>query len=165
MKRKRGFIEKYSPVLRWWFMFSAMCVGGFFGINYGVFQEFLKVDKTLLSFLILIMFSVFTCTVGFDTLKICRGKLTPGIKKRTEAGWFFSDLFPAVGFTGTLIGFNWMFKDFSGEGLSATTVLAQMGCGMSIVLYTTIAGIVCSILLKLQLFNISQHIDSYESGE
>jgi biopolymer transport protein ExbB/TolQ len=34
-----------------------------------------------------------------------------------------------------------------------------MGVGMSTALYTTAAGLVCSLLLKLQLFNFTHHLD------
>ena len=34
-----------------------------------------------------------------------------------------------------------------------------MSCGMSTALYTTAAGLVCSLLLKLQLFNFTHHLD------
>jgi hypothetical protein len=38
-------------------------------------------------------------------------------------------------------------------------VLAKMSSGMSTALYTTAAGLVCSLLLKLQLFNFTHHLD------
>jgi len=34
-----------------------------------------------------------------------------------------------------------------------------MGAGMSTALYTTAAGLVCSLLLKLQVFNFTHHLD------
>jgi biopolymer transport protein ExbB/TolQ len=43
--------------------------------------------------------------------------------------------------------------------VSMQGVLAKMSSGMSTALYTTAAGLVCSLLLKLQLFNFTHHLD------
>jgi biopolymer transport protein ExbB/TolQ len=45
------------------------------------------------------------------------------------------------------------------NAISMQGVLAKMGVGMSTALYTTAAGLVCSLLLKLQLFNFTHHLD------
>jgi len=38
-------------------------------------------------------------------------------------------------------------------------MIKGLGAGMSTALYTTLTGLVCSALLKIQYFNLSQAID------
>lgn len=162
-KGTRVFINKYNTILRWWFMFSALCVGAFFAHNANMAQRFLEADQTYISFIVFGLFVLFTFITGHDTFKICRTGYTQVICDRVETGWFFADIFTGLGFTGTIIGFIIMLENFSGD-LSTEIALAQMGRGMGIALYTTAAGIVCSILLKLQLFNISQYMDKCKAA-
>jgi biopolymer transport protein ExbB/TolQ len=81
-----------------------------------------------------------------------------------ELGWFVSDILLTLGMIGTVIGFIYMlgtsFQDFDPSNtVSLKQVLSKMGTGMSTALYTTAAGLVCSLFLKLQLFNLSHHLE------
>ena len=65
----------------------------------------------------------------------------------------------ALGMIGTVIGFLLMlgtaFSDLdvtSSEALQAA--LASMAVGMSTALYTTLIGLVCSLIIKVQLMNL-----------
>jgi biopolymer transport protein ExbB/TolQ len=65
---------------------------------------------------------------------------------------------------GTVAGFIYMlstsFSEMDPQNvISMRGVLAKMGAGMSTALYTTAAGLVCSLLLKLQVFNFTHHLD------
>jgi biopolymer transport protein ExbB/TolQ len=69
-----------------------------------------------------------------------------------------------LGMIGTVAGFIYMLSSSFSEMdpqnvVSMQGVLAKMSCGMSTALYTTAAGLVCSLLLKLQLFNFTHHLD------
>ena len=80
-----------------------------------------------------------------------------------------SDLFLSIGMIGTVIGFISMLSGFSGLDVdNAETVqdlIKQLGQGMSTALYTTLVGLVCSVLLKIQYFNLNQGIESIENEE
>jgi biopolymer transport protein ExbB/TolQ len=65
---------------------------------------------------------------------------------------------------GTVAGFIYMldtsFSKMDPQNvISMQGVLAKMGVGMSTALYTTAAGLVCSLLLKLQMYNLTHHLD------
>jgi biopolymer transport protein ExbB/TolQ len=65
---------------------------------------------------------------------------------------------------GTVAGFIYMlgnsFTQLSvGDASSMMAALKQMGAGMATALYTTGVGLVCSILLKIQVFNLDQHLN------
>ena len=77
----------------------------------------------------------------------------------TDVGWFVSESCLALGMIGTVIGFLLMlgtaFSDLdvtSSEALQAA--LASMAVGMSTALYTTLIGLVCSLIIKVQLMNL-----------
>jgi biopolymer transport protein ExbB/TolQ len=57
-----------------------------------------------------------------------------------------------------------MMSGFSSIDVSNMRTVEEMikglGSGMSTALYTTLVGLVCSALLKVQYFNLSQAIDT-----
>jgi MotA/TolQ/ExbB proton channel family len=78
------------------------------------------------------------------------------LRQGQEFGWFVADLLLSLGLLGTVIGFILMLGPIS--GLDATDesaikgALAAMSGGMAVALYTTLAGLVGGILLKVQGF-------------
>ena len=89
--------------------------------------------------------------------------LVEKIEELMEAGWFASDLCLSIGMVGTVIGFITMMSGFATIDVSDMTTVQDMikglGSGMSTALYTTLVGLICSALLKIQYFNLSQAID------
>lgn len=159
MKKALGFIGKYNAFLRWWLIFSALCVAAFFAYDAGMLQKLFEADKTgVISLSIFGLFCLFTVMIGVDILKLCRSGYTKNIEKRMDVGWFFSDGLITLGMTGTVIGFIMMLEHFSSD-LTTKIALAAMSRGMGTALYTTAAGIIGSFLLKLQLINGSIHME------
>jgi hypothetical protein len=78
------------------------------------------------------------------------------LRSGQEFGWFVADLLLSLGLLGTVIGFILMLGPIS--GLDATDesamqgALAAMSGGMAVALYTTLAGLVGGMLLKVQGF-------------
>jgi hypothetical protein len=76
------------------------------------------------------------------------------IANRHSAGHFFSDTLLKLGLLGTMVGFILMLLPVSGmrefEPALAQQLLRDMSGGMAVALYTTLAGLVTSTLLKLQ---------------
>ncbi len=81
-----------------------------------------------------------------------------GFKRKTRVGNFASDLLYKLGMLGTVIGFVIMLQSM--DDISQFDVdtlrdaLQKMTGGMAVALLTTIAGLVCGILLRIQ-FNIA----------
>lgn len=77
---------------------------------------------------------------------------------RHALGHFTSDALLKLGLLGTLVGFIWMLlpvaelSDF--DAVQVRGLLTAMSGGMAVALYTTIAGLVTSTLLKLQYYII-----------
>lgn len=160
----KGIIGKYNAFLRWWLIFSALCVGSFFAYDAGLLQKLFEADKTgIISLSIFILFGLFTFITGVDNFKLCKSGYTREREKRLEIGWFFADGLITLGMTGTVVGFIMMLENFSGD-LTTKIALAAMSRGMGTALYTTAAGIVGSFLLKLQLINTTTYMEDCKAA-
>ena len=162
--------KKWQLFLRWWLMFILICLGTVTLYGSGILYAVNKVDFTKISFLIYFIFMIFTVRIGTHVFQICKKdadvdkKDIAEFSQKNESAWFASDAFLTLGMIGTVFGFIYMLatifssinvSDIGGMKLS----LAKMSYGMSAALYTTAAGLVCSLVLKIQLFDFTQHLD------
>ena len=128
-------------------------------------------DATKLSFVLLALFAVMSGWCGYKTWRLSvfidskktEPYLIEKIEHLMEVGWFTSDLCLSIGMIGTVIGFIMMLGGFANIDINdmATVqgLIKGLGVGMSTALYTTLTGLICSALLKIQYFNLSQAID------
>jgi hypothetical protein len=142
----------------------------------GLFHNVWENDNSYLSFVILGLFYAMTGWCGVVTWKIdacyaayyasyCKDKgsmeLKDEVTRAEDIGWFASDQCLTIGMIGTVWGFIMMLKGFSGFGGDNNAIQKLMDfivSGMGTALYTTFAGLICSMLLKIQYFNISHAI-------
>ena len=145
-----------SMFLRWWLLFCTSCAALFTAYSFGFIDALIAKDITRLSFAILGVFFTSSIFVGWLTYKRSRGNT---VEAGTNIGWFITELLLALGMIGTVIGFILMLGG-SFESLniadtgSVKTALTDMAIGMSTALYTTLVGMVCSQILKVQLVNV-----------
>ena len=128
-------------------------------------------DATKLSFVLLALFAVMSGWCGYKTWRLSvfidskktEPYLIEKIEHLMEVGWFTSDLCLSIGMMGTVIGFIMMLGGFANIDITALAtvqgLIKGLGVGMSTALYTTLTGLICSALLKIQYFNLSQAID------
>tara|TARA_B100000029_G_scaffold328271_1_gene320583 strand:- start:962 stop:1705 length:744 start_codon:yes stop_codon:yes gene_type:complete len=85
------------------------------------------------------------------------------LKGPQEIGWFVSDMMLKLGLLGTIIGFIFMLgsvaniADFDVSNMQK--ILRHMSNGMGTALYTTLTGLVCSVLSAMQYHMIDRHAD------
>jgi hypothetical protein len=145
--------------VKWWFLFVLMVIGCFFAYSFEMHLKIWENDSTKLSCLILAIFSYMTIWCGSKTFFLGMGKkkITANLE---EVGWFVSDLLLTIGMIGTVVGFIMMLGGFAtidiANSKSIQELIGNLGLGMSTALYTTLIGLICSALLKLQYFNLSQ---------
>ncbi|HEA65683.1 hypothetical protein LCGC14_2748780 [marine sediment metagenome] len=150
-------MKTYTAFLRWWLIFILMILGSITLYVTGMIDEINRADFTKISFFIYGLFIVFSIHTGILTYRSCKtGHINEG-----ETGWFVADKLMALGMVGTVIGFIYTLQSvFVGLDTSSTEAmqgaLSSMSTGMSTALYTTASGLICSLLLKVQLFNLSQ---------
>lgn len=86
------------------------------------------------------------------------------VKNPNEIGWFASDLMIRLGLLGTVIGFVMMLasvvnvSDFDVGSMQG--VLQKMSNGMGTALYTTIAGLICSMISTIQYHMLDEAAES-----
>jgi len=78
-------------------------------------------------------------------------------------GWFVSDVLLSLGLLGTVIGFIAMLAPIgqleSGDEAALKAALTAMSGGMAIALYTTLAGLIGAVWLKVQGFLLDSGAD------
>lgn len=89
--------------------------------------------------------------------------LAERLKGAHELGWFVVDILLKLGLVGTIIGFILMLGSVANTAsLDVNTmqkVLRQMSSGMGTALFTTLAGLIGSILLGLQYLLLDKSAD------
>lgn len=82
------------------------------------------------------------------------------LKGQHEIGWFVSDLMIKLGLLGTIVGFVLMLGSVANvtdfDVSTMQTILKKMSTGMGTALYTTFAGLICSILTAMQYYMLDQ---------
>tara|TARA_Y100000310_G_scaffold344381_2_gene456868 strand:- start:1137 stop:1643 length:507 start_codon:yes stop_codon:yes gene_type:complete len=162
---------KHTLFLKWWLFFIGIIVGlTFVTLNNGWVILWEK-DSTKLSFLLLTIFSGMSTWCGYKTWMLSKfidedkedSHAVEKIEGLMEVGWFTSDLCLTIGMMGTVIGFMMMLSGFATVDVSNTSsvqeLIKSLGGGMSTALYSTLVGLICSALLKIQYFNLNQAID------
>jgi len=144
-----------NSFLRWWLLFALIVAGSILAVITGLFDKVNDADFTKISFLIYSLFIVFSIKCGFNTAR----------QKEDQTGWFISDVFITLGMIGTVVGFIYMLSTCFGsidtsQPQTMRLALSKMSTGMGTALYTTASGLVCSLLLKLQLFNLEQGLEN-----
>ena len=145
-----------KSVLKWWLIFCITLLGLCTCIYFNIHKDLYAADVTRLSFLII---SIFICTsvwIGSKTYKV-------GIKQdydqKSDVGWFVSESCLALGMVGTVTGFLIMLGT-AFENVDVTNAatlqqaLSDMATGMSTALWTTLVGLVSSLIIKVQLVNL-----------
>ena len=166
---------KHTIFLKWWLFIGVVVVAAMYGHANGVFSELYDKDFTKLSFVLLALFTYMSIWCGnktwqlskfldtYDAEKENNSVVVERIEHLTEVGWFVSDLCLTVGMVGTVVGFITMLGGFFNvdfdDAATLQALIKDLGSGMSISLYTTLVGLTCSALLKIQYFNLNQGID------
>ena len=149
-----------TKLLKWWLIFCLILIGFGTSFHFNLHSQLYSADVTKLSFLIIIIFVFTSVWIGRKTYNLENHSV---IDDKIDVGWFIAETCLALGMVGTVTGFLYMLGTaFENIDVSNTQTLqdalASMAKGMSTALYTTLTGLVSSIIIKIQLVN-------YEVGE
>lgn len=157
--------------LKWWLFFVLILIFSIICYYLNVFHEIYDKDSSYLSWIILLIFYYMSCFCGIKTWKFSqlekddseKEEVIKTISVQQESGWFASEICLALGMVGTVFGFIMMLETFLGVDTSnqqsMQNMIVKMGQGMATALYTTLVGLICSVLLKIQYFSLSQALD------
>ena len=145
-----------KSLLKWWLVFCLTLLGLCTCVYFNIHKDLYAADVTRLSFLII---SIFTCTsiwIGTKTYKV---GIQQDYNQKSDVGWFIAESCLAIGMVGTVTGFLIMLGTaFANVDVTNAVTLQQalsdMATGMSTALWTTLVGLVCSLIIKVQLVNL-----------
>jgi hypothetical protein len=145
-------------LLRWWFIFCASAFGAAVAGSLGFFTYLHKADGSYLGIVTIATFAISSLWVGQLTYRSMKDGST--FAKHLPFCWYLSEVFMGFGMLGTLIGFLLLLGNALGAPINVadtaamTQLISKMGVGFSTAAITTVVGLVCSLLFKLQLINL-----------
>jgi hypothetical protein len=155
-------------LLKWWLF---LCLqGAVFAIanHFNFFQDLVVKDPTRIGFGILIILIVTTIWIGQKVYKLSKLNVMSTMKDELlndlSMQWFIAESCLVLGLVGTVCGFILMlgtaFVDIDVSNIqSMQNALSQMSIGMSAALYTTLMGLLSSLVIKIQLVNVERAIE------
>lgn len=144
--------------LRWWLVFWLSVAGAVAAGFLGFFPYLWRADASYLSWACLALYALMTAFVGQLSHGARRGN--QGFAQHLPLCWFAANTLLGLGMIGTLIGFMLLLQSMTGLGANPDVqkLLQAMMLGFSTAGLTTIVGLACSLLLKLQLINLQYQL-------
>lgn len=168
-----NFIKKWHLALRWWLFFILINIGTVFCVTSGLVNVIYQVDFTKITFIVYAIFYGMSVQHGIRVMKVCKKEQLmdsdiENICHANEPGWFLSEIFTTLGLIGTFIGIIVMlmasFADIDPSNtLLLKHTLADISRGMGAALYTSVVGLICGMLLKIQLFDFQHSLERCKS--
>lgn len=134
--------------LKWYAIFCSSILLVFLSYYFGILHELYQTDFTKLSWVIIAIFFIMSTTLGY--------KLHKKNLAITDFEWFVAESMLSIGMVGTVIGFIYMLTTiFTGLDVqqiaTVQQALSDMATGMGTALWTTLVGLIFSIIYKTQL--------------
>ena len=140
-----------KKMLVWWTLFCLQLFGFFIAYKFSFYSLLIVADPTFISYGIILFHIITFGFLGYYTYK--------ENTSHNDTFWFISEAQLAFGMLGTLVGFVIMFSAvFSGTPTIELikSSIALISVGVSTALWTTIVGLVSSIILKASLVNLER---------
>ena len=157
---------KHLLFLRWWVIVCLTSVAAIFAYQLGAITELIQNDWTYISPTIFVCFAFMSIWCGIKTFLLSKSVYPLVVKEKIneielqeDIGWFAAESFQILGFIGTICGMIFALKGFAGIDLADVAavqgLISNLVSGVSVAFYTTLTGLVASLLLKIQYFNLS----------
>jgi hypothetical protein len=142
-----------NVTLKWWIQTALITFAAVMANQYGWWEFLYNADMTKISFIIIGTFVISSLAVGYIGLK---NTTWDTIESISNYVWFASEVMITLGMIGTVAGFLIMLNTaFSGLDVNDVRNIQQaisdMAIGMSTALVTTLVGLICSTLIKVQI--------------
>ena len=138
---------------KWFLLVAVTGTGLFFAEAKGAISLIIQNDRSYLALLIMLLFVVMTMRVGHLSFEadVAKDSQKDDLSKKAELGWFTAEHFFSFGLLGTIIGLVLATGGSLECAKPVSEIVAGLKTGLNTAFYTTICGIVFSILLQLQL--------------
>ena len=163
LSNKPGFDDLRVAFLRWWGVFLLSLAGCWIIYSLDLFSVIWDADITKLSYATISLYFIASYSLGIINKNMMfhvaanDGNPTEYIKGKLQVIAYFSNTMLGLGFLGTLIGFMIMAQAFvhldTSNAASVQHALSQMASGIHTAIITTVVGLICSMLLNLQLMS------------
>jgi hypothetical protein len=142
-----------NVTLKWWIQTALITFAAVMANQYGWWEFLYNADMTKISFIIIGTFVISSLAVGYIGLK---NTTWDTIESISNYVWFASEAMITLGMIGTVAGFLIMLNTaFSGLDVNdirnVQEAISDMAIGMSTALVTTLVGLICSTLIKVQI--------------
>jgi hypothetical protein len=149
--------------LKWWFFFCVSFLSGSICFLFGLTQALWAADATKLGPLILLLYFGFSGYIGYLTYRaeIDRDRYS---RERVQMHLKSCDLMVKsmviLGIIGTAAGLLLMLNSAFAGDMNPTMVLAGLKKGLSTLGISTLVGLVCYLLLEVQVVNLEYALES-----
>tara|TARA_R110000822_G_scaffold42134_1_gene114846 strand:- start:611 stop:1060 length:450 start_codon:yes stop_codon:yes gene_type:complete len=142
-----------NTALKWWIQTAIIVFSAFMVHQYGWWEFLYNADMTKISFVIIGVFLISSLSIGLISLKSTNWD---HIDRLTNYVWFGSEVMVTLGMIGTVAGFlimlNTAFTDLDVNNIkNVQEAISNMAIGMSTALVTTLVGLVCATIIKIQM--------------
>jgi hypothetical protein len=145
---------------KWFVQFALIATCGYFAWDKGIIQTLVAGDRSYIVMVIGIALALMSLWCGQTALQV--DKLAPSapkekrdaLTKKLTIGWFAAEHFMTLGLLGTCIGFCMMLVTSLVTTKDVAVIIGELTVAAGTALYTTLAGIVASLFLQVQLFTI-----------
>lgn len=157
--------------LKWLLQVSVITAAAFVAMSYGVFETLSAADSTYISWGIIWWFVIASFRCGLASWRLATNSFDKNeIIGQLERYSFCAGAFTTLGMIGTVIGFIMALGAFSlidaANPASINLVIKELVGGVGPALYTTLTGLCCAFLLRLQSSNLSLALNMHDdSGE
>ena len=137
-----------------WFLLIAVTVTAlFFAEQKGAISLIITNDRSYLALVIMSLFVITSVFVGRLAYKADTATSNEriSISRQSNTGWFCAEHFFSLGLLGTIIGLVLATGGSLDGDKPVSEIVAGLKTGLNTAFYTTICGIVFSLLLQLQL--------------
>ena len=159
-------MENFSSILlRWWFLFCTQIALGTVAYHFSFFHHLYREDTTRIGFIILGILILTSLWLGKKVYSLKNNQVTSKeAVNGFSTGWFIAESCLVLGLVGTVTGFILMlgtaFTELDVTNIqSVQNALIKMSLGMSTALYTTLVGLISSLIIKIQLVTIERQIE------
>lgn len=148
-----------SLFIKWFITFAATIAAGLIAAHYGFFSLVFSTDISRISLGMTILFVLTSLLMGKLSYDLSHTRIPMKIvKKRLQIANFVADILFTLGLLGTIIGFCYMMGKTLNSGIDVTEIISQMKIGTSTTLFTTLFGIIGSLLLQLQILFVNLEV-------
>jgi hypothetical protein len=144
------------------FLLNAVILTGLvFAEFQGALSLIIRNDASYISILIMSLYVGMTVFIGILAYKsdVVNQEGKDKLLKQSETAYFTADHMFTLGLLGTIIGLCIATSGSLVDNLSVTDIVAGLKTGLNVSFYTTLCGIVFSLLLQLQLLVLKKDLE------